>query len=65
MRNLREYRRRAAVALRWRPEWRIAVVVVLAWIALLAGVGGHGAEPGHGAPWPPTPIRAWRPPHRP
>ena len=49
MRNLREYRRRAAVALRWRPEWRIAVVVVLAWIALLAGVGGHGAEPGHGA----------------
>jgi predicted metal-binding membrane protein len=47
MRDVREYRRRAAVALRWRPEWRVAVVVVLAWAALLAGVGWHGGE--HGA----------------
>jgi predicted metal-binding membrane protein len=34
------------VALRWRPEWPYLVLVLLAWAALLAGVGGHvGAPP--------------------
>lgn len=33
--------------LRWRPEWPFAVVVALAWVALLAGVGWHGDEAGH------------------
>jgi predicted metal-binding membrane protein len=35
---------RVARALRWRPEWRIAVVVALSWIALSAGAGGHRDE---------------------
>jgi predicted metal-binding membrane protein len=33
------------VALRWRPEWPYLVLVLLAWVALLAGVGGHGGAP--------------------
>jgi predicted metal-binding membrane protein len=40
--DVRERHRLAAAALRWRPEWRVAVVVALAWTALLAGVGSHG-----------------------
>jgi predicted metal-binding membrane protein len=27
--------------LRWRPEWPYLVLTVLAWVALLAGAGGH------------------------
>lgn len=40
---------RLAIALRWRPEWRVAAVAAAAWLALLAGVGTHSAqlEPGH------------------
>ncbi|MFL5576752.1 MAG: DUF2182 domain-containing protein [Gemmatimonadaceae bacterium] len=38
---------RAAAALEWRPEWRITVVVALAWAALLAGVGRRGDVAGH------------------
>jgi predicted metal-binding membrane protein len=30
-----------AAALRWWPEWRIAIVITLAWGALMAGAGGH------------------------
>jgi predicted metal-binding membrane protein len=42
---------RVAAALRWRPEWWVAVVVALAWAALLAGVGSHrhAAHPAHTA----------------
>jgi predicted metal-binding membrane protein len=47
--DVREHRLRVAAALRWRPEWWIAVVVVLAWVALLAGVGWHGDEAGYAA----------------
>lgn len=50
MYDVREGRRRAATVLRWRPEWPFAVVVALAWVALLAGVGWHGDEAGHGGP---------------
>ncbi len=43
--------RRAAVALAWRPEWPIAVVVAMAWVALAvlhaspSHHGSHGATP--------------------
>jgi predicted metal-binding membrane protein len=30
-----------AIALQWRPEWRIAVLALSAWLALLAGLGLH------------------------
>jgi predicted metal-binding membrane protein len=44
-------RQRLALTLRWRPEWRVASVVVAAWIALLAGIGMHGTQLGsHHAP---------------
>ena len=36
-----------AARLRWAPEWQIAVLVALAWAALLAGAGAHGAPAGH------------------
>jgi predicted metal-binding membrane protein len=36
MHELRRHRLRAAAALRWRPEWRITLVVALAWVTLLA-----------------------------
>lgn len=39
MRSVREHRHRVARALRWRPEWWIAAVAVLAWPAMLVGVG--------------------------
>jgi predicted metal-binding membrane protein len=39
MRGAREHRQQVARALRWRPEWWIAAVAVLAWPAMLAGVG--------------------------
>ena len=46
---------RAAAALRWRPEWRITVVVAFAWVALLAthdhqhhGHATPAVGPGHG-----------------
>ena len=42
-RVLDESRARAAAALRWRPEWRFAVMVAVAWAAMLAGVASHGA----------------------
>jgi predicted metal-binding membrane protein len=29
----------------WRPEWPYVVLVMLAWVALLAGVGGHVGTP--------------------
>jgi predicted metal-binding membrane protein len=45
--DLRERWLRAAAALRWWPGWWIAVVVALAWVALLTGVGWHGDEAGH------------------
>jgi predicted metal-binding membrane protein len=31
--------------LRWRPEWPYLVLVLLAWLALLAGAGGHIGGP--------------------
>lgn len=38
--------RAATVTLRWRPEWPYLVLVILAWVALLAGVDGHaGGRP--------------------
>lgn len=44
-------RRRIALTLRWRPEWRVATVAAAAWVALLAGLGMHGADLGeHHAP---------------
>jgi predicted metal-binding membrane protein len=36
-----------AARLRWAPEWQVAVLVALAWAALLAGAGAHGAPAGH------------------
>jgi predicted metal-binding membrane protein len=36
MYDVRQSWRRAAGALRWRPEWRITVIVAFAWVALLA-----------------------------
>jgi predicted metal-binding membrane protein len=39
------------VRLRWRPEWPYLIVVVLAWVALLVGVGGHTDQQ------PPSPDR--------
>lgn len=39
--------RTTTVSLRWRPEWPYLILVALAWVALLAGVGGH-------AGWPPA-----------
>jgi predicted metal-binding membrane protein len=39
---------RYAIALRWRPEWRVAVLVLSAWLALLAGVGMHRTHLGSG-----------------
>lgn len=43
-------RRQLALTLRWRPEWRVAIVAVAAWIALLAGLAVHGVllGPHHG-----------------
>lgn len=43
--------RRVALTLQWRPEWRIAAVVVAAWLALLAGLGMQRAHlgPDHSA----------------
>jgi len=35
---------KVTMALRWSPEWPTAVVVALAWVVLVAGLGGHGAE---------------------
>jgi predicted metal-binding membrane protein len=35
MHGLRRHRLRAAAALRWRPEWRITLLVALAWVTLL------------------------------
>jgi predicted metal-binding membrane protein len=37
--------RAVTVTLRWRPEWPYLVLTVLAWVALLAGVGGHASRP--------------------
>jgi predicted metal-binding membrane protein len=37
--------RAVTASLRWRPEWPYLVVVVAAWVALLAGVGGHAGGP--------------------
>ena len=39
-------RARLAAALRWRPEWPLAVVVVLAWIVLAVIPGMHGEVSG-------------------
>lgn len=46
MNDLRARRQRVAVALRWRPEWRVAVVAAAAWPALLAGIGAHEMQTG-------------------
>ncbi len=35
-----------ALTLRWRPEWRVAVVAAMAWVALLAGLGMDHPELG-------------------
>jgi predicted metal-binding membrane protein len=35
-----------AIALRWRPEWRVAALAAAAWLALLAGLGMHRARLG-------------------
>jgi predicted metal-binding membrane protein len=42
MHELRDRRSQAAAALRWRPEWPFAVVVALAWAAVIAGLASHG-----------------------
>lgn len=54
-------RERLALTLRWRPEWRIATVAVLAWVALLCGLGMHGAELGqhHAALGTLSALAAW------
>jgi predicted metal-binding membrane protein len=41
--RIREQGSRAAVALRWRPEWWVAAGAGVAWIVLAAGVHSHGA----------------------
>jgi predicted metal-binding membrane protein len=38
---------RVSATLRWWPEWRVGIVVALAWIALLAGVGRSSGEARH------------------
>ena len=40
-----------ALRLQWRPEWRVAAVAAMAWLALLAGFGMHDAHlgPDHSA----------------
>jgi predicted metal-binding membrane protein len=42
MSDLRLLGDRVATALRWRPEWPVAVAVAATWLTLLAGVAGHG-----------------------
>jgi predicted metal-binding membrane protein len=37
--------RAVTVTLRWRPEWPYVVLVVLAWLTLLAGVAGYAGGP--------------------
>ena len=45
-------RHQLALTLQWRPEWRVATVAAAAWVALLAGLGMHGADMGtHHAPF--------------
>ena len=45
-------RHQLALLLQWRPEWRVATVAAAAWVALLAGLGMHGAAMGpHHAPF--------------
>jgi predicted metal-binding membrane protein len=39
-------RRRLALTLQWRPEWRVAAVAAVAWLALLAGIGMQRAHLG-------------------
>jgi predicted metal-binding membrane protein len=45
--DFREHRLRAATALRWRLDWPFAVIVALAWVALLSGVGSHAEDDSH------------------
>jgi predicted metal-binding membrane protein len=42
MDRLRTGRTQIALVLRWRPEWPLAVVVLAAWVVLLAYDGAHG-----------------------
>lgn len=46
MQRVRARGRQLALTLQWRPEWRVALLAVAAWIALLAGVGMHDTELG-------------------
>jgi predicted metal-binding membrane protein len=42
--GLRARGQRLALTLQWRPEWRVAAVATVAWLALLAGLGMHRAH---------------------
>jgi predicted metal-binding membrane protein len=51
--DVREYQFRAATALRWRPDWPFALLVVLAWLVVMTGSGRHtegGGQAPAGAP---------------
>lgn len=61
MDGLEAHRQRVAVALRWRPEWRVAVAAAAAWPALLAGIGAHdvASGPEHTALAPIAGLLGW------
>jgi predicted metal-binding membrane protein len=44
--GLRARGQRLAITLQWRPEWRVAAVAALAWLALLSGLGMDRAHVG-------------------
>lgn len=44
MHSVREQRARVEAALGWRPEWPFVVVIMLAWVVLLAGSAWPGAR---------------------
>jgi predicted metal-binding membrane protein len=46
MRNVHEHVARGTIALRWRPEWRVAIFIALVWAALITGIGLHSHHSG-------------------
>jgi predicted metal-binding membrane protein len=59
--GLRTRGQHLTLTLQWRPEWRVAAIAVLAWFALLAGLGMHRVHlgPDHTPPSVVAGLAGW------